>query len=53
MVCRVVEVASLGAFTLKGPGERLGVVVISVVLGSLGKVGAWANGDAGYQGIRE
>lgn len=53
MVCRVAEVAGLGAFVLKGPGERLAAVVIAVVLGSLGRAGVWADGEdsAGYQGI--
>lgn len=55
MVCRVAEVAGLGAFVLKGPGERLAAVVIAVVLGSLGRAGVWADGEdsAGYQGICE
>ena len=54
-VCRAAEVVGLAAFALKGPGQRLGVVVVAVVLGGLGRVGLWADGEnsAGYQGICE
>ena len=54
-VCRAAEVAGLAAFALKGPGQRLGVVVVATVLGGLGRVGLWADGEnsAGYQGICE
>jgi hypothetical protein len=55
LMCRVAEVAGLGAFALTGPGLRLGAVVVAVVFGGLGRVGVWADGEdgAGYQGICE
>lgn len=53
MVCRVAEVAGMGAFALKSPGQRLGAVAVTVVLGTLGRAGAWADGEdgAGYEGF--
>lgn len=53
MVCRAAEVVGLAAFALKGPGQRLGVAVVAVVLGGMGRVGVWADGEdsSGYQGI--
>lgn len=54
-VCRAVEVLGLGAYALKGPGQRLCVVVVAVVVGGLGRASSWADerDGAGYQGICE